>query len=59
MYWLFGILFSLDAYLPKPGCRGEGLGLSTGQGVLPSLRTGVGGEESEWGSGGKLEEGRK
>ena len=40
MYWLFGILFSLDAHIPKPGWRGEGLGLPTGQGALPSLRTG-------------------
>ena len=34
---------SLDAYLPRPGWRWEGLGLPTGQGTLTSLRTGEGG----------------
>ena len=29
---------------------GEGLGLPTGQDTLPSLRTGGGGAEGEWGS---------
>ena len=49
----------MDAQLPRPGCRGEGLGLPTGQGSLFSLkqggrgRTGCGGAEGDW------EEGRK
>ena len=50
MYWLFGILFSLDAHLPRPGWSGEELGLPTGQGTLPSLRT-EGGRERGRGSG--------
>lgn len=33
----FGILFPLDAYLPKSGCSGEGLVLPTGQSALPLL----------------------
>ena len=45
MYWLFGILFYLNAYLPKPGWRGEGLGLPMRQDTLPSLKTG--GERGE------------
>ena len=52
MYRLFGTLVYLDAQLPKPGCRREGLGLPTGQGFLPSLKEG-GGVGGEW------EEGRK
>ena len=48
MSWLFGILIYLYAYLCKPRHRGEGLGLPTGQGTLPSLRTGgVGGKGVE------------
>ena len=38
MYWLLGILFSLDVNLAQPRCSREGLGLATGQGALPSLR---------------------
>ena len=54
MYWLFGILFYLDAYFPKPGWSGEGLGLSTGQGTLPILKTGEGeGRESRGVGGGE------
>ena len=51
MYWLFGILFSLDVYLAQPGCNRKGLGLYIEQGALSSLRIGevcvegVGGEE--------------
>ena len=48
MYWPFGILLSLDKYLAQPGCSGEGLGLSTGQGALPSLRIGEGGGKGVW-----------
>ena len=59
MYLLFGIQFSLDAYLPKPGWKGEGLGLPTGQGVLPSLRTGEWWREDVWGSGRKVGGGKK
>ena len=44
MHWLFGTLVYLDAHLPRPGWKGEGLGLPTGQGSLPSLKEG-GGEE--------------
>lgn len=39
---LLGILVSLDVYLVWPGYSGEGLGLSTKQCVLPSLRIGWG-----------------
>ena len=56
MDWLFGILFCLDAHLPRPGGRGKELELPTGQETLTALRTGeeggegVGGEEErEWG----------
>ena len=56
MYWLFGLLVSLDAYLPRPGWRGEGLGLHTGQGTLPSIRTGGGGRRVSGGVGGTWEE---
>ena len=38
MYWLLGILFSLDIHLAQPGYSGEGLGLSTIQGAFPLLR---------------------
>ena len=40
----FGILFSLDVNLGQPRCSQEGVGLSTGQGALSSLRIG-----GEWG----------
>ena len=53
MYWLFGILVCLDAHIPRPEWTEEGLGLPTGQGTLPSLRT----REGEGGVGGKGEEG--
>ena len=56
LFWIFGILVSLDAHLPRPGGRGEKLELPTGQETLTALRTGeeggegVGGEEErEWG----------
>ena len=42
MDWLFGSLVCLDAHLPRPGWRGEDLGLPTGQGTLTALRTGEG-----------------
>ena len=55
MYWLFGILFYLDAYLPEPGCRGKGLtflSLDVGaralhfpQGRVPRSLLGLEGEE--------------
>ena len=38
MNCLFGTLVYLDAQLPRPLGRGEGLGLPTGQGTLPSLK---------------------
>ena len=49
MHWLFGSLVCLDAHLPRPGWRGEDLGLPTGQGTLTALRTeeGGGGGEGE------------
>lgn len=47
---------SLDGYHPKPGWRGEGFGLPTGQGTLSFLRTGGGGDGGSWGVGGKWEE---
>ncbi len=34
----------MDARLPRPGWRGEDLGLPTGQGALTALWTGEGGE---------------
>ena len=51
IYWHLGILFSLDVYLAQSGCSLEGLGLSTGQGALPSLMIGGGGERVCEGSG--------
>ena len=33
----------MDAHLPRPGWRGEDLGLPTGQGTLTALCTGDGG----------------
>ena len=59
MYWLFGMRFSLDAYLSQPECSREGLGLPIGQGALHTLRTGGGGRRVSGGAGGKWEEGRK
>ena len=53
MYWLFGSLVCLDAHLPRPEWRGEGLGLPTGQGTLTALRTGGGGEIGEWEGNGR------
>ena len=43
MFWLFGTLVYMNAQLPRPGCRGKGLGLPTGQSSLPSLKEGGGG----------------
>ena len=59
MYWLFGTLVYLDAQLPRPGCRGECLGLPTGQGSLPSLKEGARGRRVSGRAGGEWEEGRK
>ena len=33
----------MDAHLPRPGWRGEDLGLPMGQGTLTALKTGEGG----------------
>ena len=49
----------MDAQLPRPGCSGEGLGIPTGQGSLPSLKQGGGERRMSWGAGGEWEEGRK
>ena len=57
-YWLFGTLVYLDVHLPRPGWRGEGLGLPTGQDSLPSLKEGGGGRRGSEG-GGDWKEGRK
>ena len=38
----------MDAHLPRPGWRGEDLGLPTGHGTLTALWTGEGPGE-EWG----------
>ena len=59
MYWLFGTLFYLDAKLPRPGYTGEGLGLPTGQGSLPSLKKRAGWTRESGVAGGEWEEGRK
>ena len=48
MYWLFGILFSLDVYLDQHSCSREGLELSRAKGALPSLRIGGVGWEALW-----------
>ena len=58
MDWLCGSLVCFDAHLPRPGWRGEDLGLPTGQGTLTALRTGEGGEGGVRGVGGYWEEGR-
>ena len=53
-------LVCLDAHLPRPGWRGEDLGLPTGQGTLTALKTreggGFGEEEGKgkWGGGGNF-----
>ena len=50
MYWLFGNLFSFNIYLSQPRYSREGLGPSSKQCDLPSLRSG-------WRMGvGKMEE---
>ena len=60
MYWLLGTLVYLDANLPCPGCRGEGLECPTGQGSLPSFKEGEGGRRvsgrarGEWMGGGSV-----
>ena len=59
MLGLFGTLVYMDAQLPRPGCRGEGLGLPTGQGSPPSLKQRVGGRRGSGGAEGDWEEGRK
>ena len=51
MFWIFGILFSLYAHLPRPGGRGEELELPTGQETLTALRAGLGGREGVAGMG--------
>ena len=58
----FGILLSLDVYLAQLGCSGEGLKLSTGQDVFPSLNFGggcwrrvCGGSKRGMGEGEKVE----
>ena len=53
MYWLCGNLVCLDPHLPRPGWKGQDLGLPTGQGTLTALRTG---ERGGGGVGGKWEE---
>ena len=58
-FWIFGILFSLDAHLPRPGGSGEELELPTGQETLTALGTGDGGGEGVGGAGVYWEEGRK
>ena len=59
MFWYFGTLVYVDAHLPRPGCRGEGLGLLTGQDSLPSLNQGGRGRRGCGEAGGDWEEGRK
>ena len=49
----------MDAQLPRPECRGEGLELLTEQGSLPSLKQGRRGKRAYVGVGGDWEEGRK
>ena len=53
----FGTLVCLDAHLPRPEWTGEVLGLPTGQGNLPSLKTGGGGRRVSEGVGGDWEKG--
>ena len=48
----------MDAHLPRPGWSGEGLGLPTWQGTLPSLKEGEGRRASGV-AGGEWEKGRK
>ena len=59
IYWLFGTPVYLDAHLSKPGWRGEGLALPTGQGTMPSPKTGREGRRASGGARGELEEGSK
>ena len=42
----------MDAHLPRPVWRGEGLRLSTGWDSLPSFKEGVGGKTVSGGAGG-------
>ena len=49
----------MNVQLPRPGWRGKGLGLPTGQGTLTSLRTGERGGGQLEGVGGKWEEREK
>ena len=51
MYWLFGILFSLNGYLSQLRYSREGLGLSPKQYALPSLGSGWGGGRMGGGEG--------
>ena len=59
MFWLFGTLVYLDAQLPRPERRGEGLELLTGQGTLLSLKQGGRGRRECGGAEGDWKEGRK
>ena len=45
----------MEAHLPRPGWRGEGLGLPIGQGSLTSLRTEEGRSGREIGGGEEVE----
>ena len=49
----------MDAKVPRPECREEGLGLPTGQGSLPSLKERGRGRRVSGGAGGEWEKGRK
>ena len=46
----------MDAQLPMPGCRREGVGLTTGQDFLPSLKQVGRGRRECGGTGGNWEE---
>ena len=59
MDWVCGSLVCLDAYLPRPGWRGEDIGLPMGQGTLTALKTREGGGGVVESVGGKLEVGRR
>lgn len=52
MYWLWGNLVCFDPRLPRPGWRGQDLGLPTVQGILTALWT----EEGRGGGRGKGKE---
>ena len=58
MFWLFGTLVYMDAQLPRPGCREEGLVLPTGENSWPSLKQGRRGRRGmgEWVGIGRMEE---